>query len=702
MDPKWYLQRLASMSPTEVLHRTGDAARRRAWRTRPPRPPAPRGVPDPARPVVPPGLVDAVDEEARLALVAEADELLAGRWTMFGRPRTDMTAELDYFRDFVNDVRAPDRSYSLSIDHRDEAQVGNIKFVWEPARHQHLTILAAAFALTGDDRYAERVERELRNYWRDNPFLVGIHWTSGIELGLRLISWTWIRRLLDAWPGAGDLFEDNPVFVDQLGRHHQWLASLGSHGSSANNHVIAEAAGQFVAATAFPLFERSATWQAEAAAELVRELAAQTFPEGLNRELASDYHGFVMELALAAWVEAVLVGHPVADGLAEPMGRAVDALNAVVDSAGRPHRQGDSDDANGLLVDPIDYDRWTSLRRTGALLVEPAPWWPALPGSGPDVRSALVERCVAGRHQRGIPSERPPTRPALFPNAGLSLLRAEADAARGLDELWCMVDHGPLGFLSTAAHGHADALAIEVRVGGSEIVVDPGTYCYHGEPVWRDHFRSTPAHATVTLGGVSQSDMAGPFLWARKAEATLEAHQGLEEGDLALCRAGHDGYRPLGWIHHREVRLDRRERHLTIVDRLDVAPGPAHGGSEGDRVTSVEVSLPLAPDVTVELDGRSSQAHLSWPRPARPPRPPVPGTGPATGDEASGRATVTLDAGLSWSIVRGSESPPSGWYSDRFGTRVPAARLVGRSSAAGPGAMYTTRIAFLPEPPAGR
>jgi hypothetical protein len=320
MDLAWYLRRLRSMSATEVAHRTVDAGRRQLWARRPPEPPERlRSQGDRPGPITPDGLVDGVTAADRVAVKAAADDLLEGRWPQFGRVRHDMTADVDWFLDFVNHRRAPDTAFSLGIDHRDEAAVGNIKFVWEAARHQHLTVLAVAYATTGDEVYARRIDTELRRFWSQNPFLVGIHWTSGIELGIRLLSWVWIRRLLAGWDGAADLFEDNPDFVEQLGRHHQWIHGLGSHGSSANNHLIAEAAGQFVAATAFPLFAESALWREAAAEELGRELEAQTFGDGLNKELASDYHGFVLELALAPWVEARLSGHWLADALAQPL-----------------------------------------------------------------------------------------------------------------------------------------------------------------------------------------------------------------------------------------------------------------------------------------------------------------------------------------------------------------------------------------------
>ena len=54
-------------------------------------------------------------------------------------------------------------------------------------------------------KYAYRVADQLRSWWQENPFLSGVHWTSGIELGIRLISLVWIRRLLDELAGCSRL-----------------------------------------------------------------------------------------------------------------------------------------------------------------------------------------------------------------------------------------------------------------------------------------------------------------------------------------------------------------------------------------------------------------------------------------------------------------------------------------------------------------
>ncbi len=647
----WYARRLASMSPAEMAGRARDELTKRRWRLRQITDPAsdaadvPVAAPAFAAPLPPGG--DDVPEEAQVRLKEAAEGLLAGRWPVFALERHDMAPAPDWFLDPSTGRRAPDRAYCFDIDQRNPSSVGNVKHVWEPSRHQHLTVLAAAYHLSGDERYAEAVAAQIRSWWAANPFLSGIHWTSGIELGVRLLSWVWIRRLLDGWSGAGPLFEGNPVFLRQLHHHQEWLARLPSHGSSANNHILAEMAGQFAASCAFPWFAESAGWRERSAARLGRELARQTFDGGLNRELASEYHGFVLELGLAAALEGELTGHPLDHQVWDVLRRMSDALAAVVDVGLRPPRQGDADDGHGLLLDGPGYDRWASLLATGAALFGPAPWWPAIDGG--DIRTALL-RPLATRPLPGGP--RPARRPSLFPDAGMALLR---DLEPGPDELWCRADHGPHGYLSIAAHAHADALAIEVRVGGVDLLADPGTYCYAAEPDWRAYFRSTLAHNTLEVGGVDQSVAAGPHLWTRQARAELEEASGLDEGPVASWQATHQGYRRLRppAVHRRRVLLDRRARRLVVEDRLDT-----EGGHD------CRLAFHLGPEVACALEG--GQAVLEWP-----------------GDHDRRRATLALPGALTWLRLEGENEPKAGWYSPAFGVRVPAVTLLGTGRVGG-------------------
>ncbi|MFC9793325.1 alginate lyase family protein [Streptomyces sp. NPDC127584] len=651
MSAGWYLRRLSRMGPEEVGGRVTDAVRRRRWRSGLPECPDATGARFTA--VLPAGTLASVPPDAAKRLVAEADRLMAGHAEFFGVPRDDLV-DPDWWYDPKTGRRAP-WGYAFDVPYRREEVVGDIKQIWEPSRHQYLTVLAAAYAVTGDGRYAERVARHLRLWWAANAPLRGVHWISGIELGIRLLSWVWVRRLLDGWPGAAALFEDNPVARKQIWHHQRWLAAFPSRGSSANNHVIAEAAGQLASACAFDWFPDSARRRADAMRTLDRHLRSNTFGSGLNRELASEYHGLVLELGLAAVAEADAAGVPVPATVRLVLLRMTDALAAVVDGRLRPPRQGDADDGHGLVLDGAGTDRWGSLLATGDALFGRLDWWPEVTGT--DVRTPLLAALVRPYAKGGAAPRvtRPARRPGHFSDAGMTILR-------GPGEIWCRCDGGPHGFLSIAAHAHADALSVEVRHDGVDVLADPGTFCYHGQPEWRRYFRSTLGHNTLELGGADQSVSGGPFLWTRHARTRVLVADpsGAETGGTARWSAEHDGYP--GSVHRRRVELTGASRELRVVDEV-----------RGDGGT-VRLAFHLGPAVSAELAG--NRAVLTWTR---------------DGEDRS--AVLDLPGELSWRAHRGESHPPLGWYSAGFGRKEPATALIGTGFADGV-SEFTTVLGF--------
>ncbi|NUR02839.1 MAG: heparinase II/III-family protein, partial [Streptomyces sp.] len=403
-----------------------------------------------------------------------------------------------------------------------------------------------------------------------------------------------------------------------------------------NNHVIAEAAGQFAAACAFGWFPASERWRDDALRSLDRHLRSNTFLSGLNRELASEYHGLVLELGLAALAEADAAHVPVPATVRLVLLRMTDALAAVVDNRLRPPRQGDADDGHGLILDGEGTDRWGSLLSTGEAVFGRLDWWPAVTGT--DVRTPLLAALVRpyAKNGTGPAVSRPASRPGHFADAGMTILR-------GPEEIWCRCDGGPHGFLSIAAHAHADALSVEVRHDGVDVLADPGTYCYHGQPEWRQYFRSTLGHNTLELDGADQSVSGGPFLWTRHANTRVLVTDPSGEG-AARWSAEHDGYQ--GSVHRRQVELTSESGELRVVDEVR---GP--GGA-------VRLAFHLGPAITADLV--DNRAELTWTR---------------DGEDRS--AVLDLPGQLSWQAHRGETDPPLGWYSAGFGRKEPATTLVG-------------------------
>ena len=651
MNPTWYFRRLRRMSASEIAGRVIDQGYRVAWRVRPPdvasvaRKQLVAGAKVPRLKALPPPATLASDAKRRL--LERADQLLDGKWKVFAQDHGALGKHPDWFVDARSGKHAASDVYAFDIPYRDEERIGNIKYIWEPSRHHHLTLLAAAYYATGDGRYAERIAEHLRSWWKENQFPYGPHWISGIELGIRLISWAWIRQLLVSWPAAEDLFEQNDAFLEQLYAHQLWLSRFPSRGSSANNHVIAEAAGTFIAACVFPFFKESEVWRKDSAKTLRTQAAAQTFACGANRELATEYHGFVLELLLAAAVQGEAAGQSLGEPVWDVICRMTDVVAAMLDDGTAP-RQGDGDEGIGLLLDDPDNNRWTGLLATGARLFSAQPWWPKMQQT--DLRTFFLAEKV-----NAPPTARPVRKPKLLPDAGQIFLTSEQDA------LWCRCDHGPHGFGSIAAHAHADALSIELRLAGVEIFADPGTFCYHGDPKWRAYFRSTFAHNTLCLFGRDQSASGGPFLWTRHATSQLIAVSGLDDVEAeASWSAKHAGYSDNGGpLHRRSVRLLRASRKLVITDDLL--------GGHGKPVPA-SLSWHLGPSVKCGLDGRT--AFLSW---------------------VGGRAELHLPGGLQWTSYHGDEVVPAGWYSPSFDRKVPATTLVG-SGVMAPGTSLVTEL----------
>ena len=134
---------------------------------------------------------------------------------------------------------------------------------------------------------------------------------------------------------------------------------------------------------------------------------------------------------------------------------------------------------------------------------------------------------------------------------------------------------GRLGYLSIAAHGHADALSFTLSAGGEELLIDPGTFAYHTQKQWRDYFRGTSAHNTVRIDGQDQSVGAGNFLWLAHAPVARARIQ-CSTPQFDRLVAEHDGYRRLAdpVTHRRELCSTRdfgRDRR-----RRDLLPRVAH------------------------------------------------------------------------------------------------------------------------------
>lgn len=631
---EWLINRLLSMSAQEVAFRFGRAVMQRLERPRIDR----RWSPGVGRPLV--GSKSLLGDETTGVIddwnrIFQLDEcglegLLQGKVWLFGRLH-HLDQIIDWHRDPLTGIRAP-LTYGKAIDYRDPDVVGDIKVLWELGRHQHLVPLAVAYAVTGDLRYRQQISDQIDGWVGQNPYGVGIHWCSALEVALRGIAWTMVHSMIVLRDGgSGGLVQLSSApraLVQSIYEHGYFIRHHLSRYSSANNHLIGELVGLMCLSTVFDFGRESRAWSFLAARGLEREVERQVHRDGVSREQATHYHLEVLEYFVFACCVARSAGVDLDGGIVDRVLAMSNFLRAITPNGGLAPHIGDSDDAtvNRFRV-ADDHDPFVEV------LMAVDATFGFTEAVGPSAEKSFWYGRISRHADRTpMPTIRRDATPAVsvFPDAGYAVLRA--------DQLHLVFDAGSLGFLSIAAHGHADAMSFCAAWKGAWWLVDPGTYAYHGDQAFRSYFRGTRAHNTATIDGVDQSRIGGPFLWTKHATATLEG-AGENDHGLVWAQGYHDGYRRLGWMHHR--RLEVSMGHFDVIDRFV---------GRSSSPTAIDLYFHFAPDVEITLrEGMCIGSRCGLLE----------------------QLTLRLDADWDWQAVRGSMEPILGWYSERLGEKQP-------------------------------
>ena len=575
-------------------------------------------------------------------VVAEADRLLAGDYAVFGQKVDFVEGLPDWNRDPVTKKSIP-LSFGLSIDFRHVGVGIDIKHLWELNRHVWWVTLAQAWALTGQKIYLQRLEDLLRSWLRSCPYAQGANWSSPVEHGIRLINWSLVWHLIG---GA-----KCPIFHGEAGQSllESWQTSIYQHMrfasdnysfySSADNHLIGEAAGVFVAAQTWDLWIEGRELCSRAKELLESETLKQFAPDGVNREQALCYHKFTLQFLLASALAGNANGRKFSPEYWRRIELAIVFLAAVTDVGGHTPAYGDSDDGEvWSLGAGQDFNTYHAMVALGGLLFERGD---LLAKSRQLDSAGQMELPWLVMHQGIVRSAAEAAGlPDYFPEGGYVLLGRNL---HNPNELRVLVDCGALGYNRISGHGHADVLSVQIGKSGEQLFVDAGTFCYNAAPLLRHYFRGTHAHNTLAVDDLDQSIYGASFLWLRDVVCTVSRRE-VGNGRDSI-QAYHDGYTRLKdpVRHHRRVSLDHGDS-LEVVDWLEC--------KEEHSATLLWHAVP--------------NSRLTLVRP-----------GEWLLCTARHRVRLIVTGPVEWAeIVEGREESPQGWVSSAFYSKLAAPVLV--------------------------
>lgn len=576
-------------------------------------------------------------EEIRVA----AESLCAHRFTIFAYPEIDAGRTIRWRRDWVHGIESGSEHWSR-IAYLDFAQVGDSKIVWEPNRHQHFFTLGQAWILTGDERYAEECLAQLDDWLRANPYPHGINWASSLEAAFRAWSWLWALHLLSgsrALTGAC-----LGAITAGLAQHARYIAENLSTYFSPNTHLLGEGFALFAIGLLLPELKDAPAWRDTGRAIVLQQMERQVRPGGAHIEQSSSYHRYALEFFLCA---ALLAER---NGCAFPVSyeRGLHAmLEFSLETAwpsGRQPMTGDADGGQVLRLAPRTPNDHRPLLGVAAAWRGNAEFARA---AGRPTEEALwiLGPAAAEQFATTSPGELP-AYSSVFRSSGLVVQRSgSGPRARCL-----LFDAGPQG-MDICAHGHCDALQIVCSADGVEWLIDPGTFVYTSSREWRDFFRSTRAHSTVTVDGRDQADPVDFFKWRSIPEVRLERAWMLQGIDASI--ASHNGYARLpGGVIHRRAVVFIKPNYWLVCDTID-----------GSGAHELEFFFHFAPGISLSLI-----------------------EGGALAAKGAERFLIkSCAAGATLRILEGSESPIQGWFSEDYGHRVAAPVLATQMKTSLPG-----------------
>ncbi len=588
-----------------------------------------------------PELIHKYLSEDAAAIIKSADAVCEGRFEILGYgPLTffdeNQTNKINWHLDAVSGHVAPLLHWSR-IDPLNFSQVGDSKVVWELNRHQWLMTLGLAWQLTGNERYAQVFVQYVITWMQDNPTGFGINWCSSLEVSYRLISWCWA---LVMFRNSASLSPHTLLSMTSwLHAHATHIERYLSVYYSPNTHLTGEALGLFYAGVLFPEINGAARWRTLGRRILLEQMARQVHEDGVYFEQSTRYQYYTVEIYLHFMILSQGHGDLLPGSFATRLQSMLDFLLNLRRPDGTFPQLGDTDGGSLLPLLKREPGDFSALFSVAASLFRREDYAWAAQSCTPELTCLLGPAGHYGylslrkKAPRVMVSQ-------LYPDGGYVVMRS--DWREHGHQL--ILDIGPLGCPDSAAHGHADLLAIQCSAFGDNYLVDAGTGNYTADPAWRNYFRSTHAHNTVTVDGLSQMEPNGPFGWQGR-RSRVQLLDCRSTSSMASVDARHDAWATLpDPVLHRRRIIFVRQRYWIIVD--DMSASQHH---------RFNLHFQFAP-IAVQLECGD------WTR--------------AVGEGGSCLLMhISATQSVQFKIRTGELEPPSGWISDNYGRRAPAPSL---------------------------
>jgi hypothetical protein len=583
-------------------------------------------------------LSQTIGQDGLQILLAEADEIVAGKVRLFGGEavplQLSIPGKLSHWTDYeTGKVAIP---YSLI----NGLPAPDIKFIWEPARFGWAFALGRAYQLTGNENYSQAFWQFFETFSEANPPYLGPHWMSAQEVAIRLMAYVWAAQVFAAAPASTP--ERMGRLAESIAAHATRIPpTLVYARSQQNNHLLTEAAGLLTAGLALPNHPDSARWRALGWKWLNRGLQQQIDSYGEYAQHSTNYHRLMLQIVL--WTNALIRNNNLGSSYrwprrtSEAITRSIHWLLALLDSdSGQTPNLGAND---GAYIFPFTTTPFSDYRPVLHAVARAFLNYD-LPRGPWDEMSLWF----------GIPLEN---------RKYVQIPRYLGDQLYGQDS-WASLRTAQF----STRPSHADQLHVDLWWRGLNIAQDAGTYLYNADPPWDNSLTTAFVHNTVTVNGRDQMTRAGRFLyldWVNAYRKNVTIH----DPSVIQCLSGR--YRTPGFRHTRTISVFEGNRWQVVDEILPLRFLPSFFRP---RPSSFRLHW-LLPDWEWKIDVQDSKfkIHLNSPRGW------VSLSISVEPSVTENRPRVTLVRAGETVYGSGNADPVRGWASPAYGVKIPALSL---------------------------
>lgn len=442
--------------------------------------------------------------------------------------------------DYKNNIASENKFY-LFINRQNIEEYGDVKYVSELSRFHFLPFFALKWRRTKDERYINFISHSIDSWNKSNPYLWSINWTSGIEVAIRAINTVFTYLIL----------EDNNQLRDKLRnlleKSYHFLKNHLSLYSSANNHLIAELSALNILSVIFTnddIVAESNKWKRMFFSEILKQINK----DGVSMELSTRYHAEVLDYITNTFVflkkAHVIIPKEIFDRL---RGSAQFLLHVSYND--NKVEFGDNDE--GYVINPYfekDFEYYISIYNSIKFLL----------GEGIISNLDARNKLLFADSRLKFSKESTLIKDQIFSDSGYLFLYDHSNKTK------FSFDFGMIGDHINAAHGHSDIFHFNLESNGLKYLVDSGTFQYHRKfSEWRDYFRSSAAHNTISINQNFHGTIGGRMLWLTQPEKP-EVLDYRRTGNIYFSSR----VRLNGATWEREFTLDKTKKEILICDKI--------------------------------------------------------------------------------------------------------------------------------------